>query len=157
MNILKHPARLFIYETISSRPGMGFNDLCRALEINRGTLHYHLGTLLSARKVVVMEYAGKTVYFANNARFGDPERRLLAHMKNPAQRELLKNLHAHGHLRRGDLIGLTRLSIPAAAWHLKSLSDEGIIRIVKSGREAFYSLHPEMVSGFSVLIAANIE
>jgi DNA-binding transcriptional ArsR family regulator len=153
-NILNHPSRSFIYEKISSRPGMRFNELCRTLDINRGTLHYHLDTLLSARKIVGIEYAGKTGYFANNGRFMDPERRLLTHLMNPAQRELLQNLHTHGQLRRGDLIDCTRLSAPAAAWHLKSLSEEGLVQVKKSGREAYYSLDPVIAPGFSGLIAA---
>lgn len=153
-NILNHPARTFIYEKISSSPGIHFNDLCRDLGINRGTLHHHLDALISARKIMEMEYAGKTVYFANNGRFGDPERKLLTHLKNPARRDILQILHTHGHLRRGDLIDCTRLSTAAAAWHLKSLSDEGMVRVEKSGREAYYSLHPAIVPGFSGLISA---
>lgn len=156
-NILKHPARSDIYEKIRSSPGIHFNDLCRNLGINRGTLHHHLSALLSARKIVELEYTGKTVFFANNGRFRDPERRLLAHLKNPARRELLLNLHTHGHLRRGDLIDHTQLSTSAAAWHLKSLSDEGIIQVEKSGREAYYSLHPAIASGFSELLASTVE
>ncbi|MDP3564813.1 MAG: ArsR family transcriptional regulator [Methanoregula sp.] len=143
-NILNHPARTFIYEKISSSPGIHFNDLCRDLGINRGTLHHHLYALISSRKIVEMVYAGKTVYFANNGQLGDPERKLLTHLKNPARRDLLQILHTHGQLRRGELIDYTRLSTPAAAWHLKFLSNEGIVRIEKSGREAYYSLHPDV-------------
>lgn len=156
-DLLDHPYRSMIFEKISSSPGMQFNNLCRSLGINRGTLHYHLNTLLSAQEILAKEYSGKTVYFANNEQFGDPERRLLTHLKNPARRELLQKLHAHGRLRRGDLIVHTQLSTAAAAWHLKSLSNEGIVRIEKSGREAHYSLHPEIASVFSGLIAAAVE
>ncbi|MDP3564880.1 MAG: hypothetical protein Q8R70_10365 [Methanoregula sp.] len=156
-DLLDHPYRSIIFEKISSSPGMQFNHLCRTLGINRGTLHYHLNTLLSAQEILAKEYSGKTVYFANNERFGDPERRLLTHLKNPARRELLQKLHAHGRLRRGDLIDLTQQSTASAAWHLKSLSGEGIVRIEKSGREAHYSLHPEIASVFSGLIAAAVE
>lgn len=143
-NILDHPARSVIYEKISSRPGIHFNNLCRDLGINRGTLHHHVDALISARKIVEMEYTGKTVYFSNNGLFGDPERRLLTHLMNPARRELLQNLYTHGQLRRADLIGSTPLSFPAAVWHLKSLSDEGMVQVQKSGRVVYYSLHPEI-------------
>ncbi|MCK9581281.1 MAG: hypothetical protein M0Q92_12660 [Methanoregula sp.] len=156
-DLVDHPYRSLISETIVSNPGMQFNNLCRTLDINRGTLRHHLNALLSARIIVAKEYAGKTVYFANNGRLGDTERRLLANLKSPARRELLTKLHAHGHLRRGDLIERTRLSTAAAAWHLKSLSNEGIIRIEKCGREAYYSLHPEIASRFSGLVSSTVE
>lgn len=155
-DILKLPARSFIYDKICSSPGMSFNNLCRTLGINRGTLRHHLNALISAREIVAKEYTGKTVYFADG-KFGDTERRLLMHLKNPARRDLLQKLHTDGHLRRGDLIDRTQLSTASAAWHLKSLSDEGIVRIEKSGREAYYSLHPEIASSISGLTTSAVE
>jgi DNA-binding transcriptional ArsR family regulator len=152
-----HPYRSRICETIAANPGLQFNNLCRTADINRGTLRHHLNVLLSARIIVAKEYAGKTVYFPNDGRLKDPERRLLVHLKNPARRELLTNLHNHGHLCRRDLIDRSRLSAAAAAWHLKSLSDEGMVQIEKCGREAHYSLHPDIASGFSGLAASTAD
>jgi predicted transcriptional regulator len=143
-SVLDHRNRSLIYETISANPGIHFNDLCRALEINRGTLSYHLAVLLSSGKVVGMEYAGKTVYFSRKGCFEDTERKLITHLKNPARMRLLHNLYTHGSLQRVDLIDKTRLSRAAATWHLKSLTDEGIVQVTRTGRKAYYSLHPEI-------------
>ena len=103
-DLLDNHSRSSIYEKIYDNPGIHFNDLCKTLEINRGTLSYHLAVLLSSGKVIGMEYAGKMVYFSNKGCFRDTERILLVHLKNPARRKLLENLHTHGHLRRADLI-----------------------------------------------------
>nr|WP_320161419.1 hypothetical protein [uncultured Methanoregula sp.] len=156
-DLLDQRNRSLIYANIYANPGIHFNDLCRALEINRGTMSYHLAVLLSSGKIVGMEYAGKTVYFSTKGCFEDAERKLLTHLKNPARMRLLYHLHTHGSLRRGDLIDKTRLSAAAAAWHLKSLSDERIVQIKKTGREAYYSLHPETASHMSGLMAAVSE
>lgn len=156
-DLLDHHSRSSIYEKIHDNPGIHFNDLCRTLEINRGTMSYHLALLLSSGKVIGMEYAGKMVYFSNKGCFGDTERKLLVHLKNPTRRKLLENLHTHGHLRRADLIDYADLSTAAAAWHLKFLSDEGIVQSIKSGREAYYSIHPEMGPYLSGLMAAVSE
>jgi predicted transcriptional regulator len=154
-DLLDQRNRSLIYANIYANPGIHFNDLCRALEINRGTMFYHLAVLLSSGKIAGMDYAGKTVYFTNKSCFGDTERKLLLHLKNPARMSLLQNLHTHGPLRRGDLIDKTRLSTAATAWHLKFLSDEGIVQIKKAGREAYYSIHPEMAPCLSGLMAAG--
>jgi len=153
-DLLDHRNRSLIYETISANPGIHFNDLCRALEINRGTMSYHLAVLLSSGKVVGMEYAGKTVYFSRKGCFNDTERKLLAHLKNPARMSLLYNLYTHGALQRVDLIDKTRLSRAAATWHLKSLTDEGIVQINWTGRKAYYSLPPEISPHMPGQIAA---
>ncbi len=151
-DLLDQHNRSMIYETIHTNPGLHFRDLCRSMGINRGTMSYHLAVLLSSRKVVRMEYAGKTGYFSNKCYLGDRDRKLLMDLKNPARMNLLQNLHIHGYLGRGDLIVHTGLSSSAAAWHLKSLSDEGIVQIKKIGREAYYSLHPEIAPYLTYLM-----
>jgi len=86
-DLLGHHSRSSIYKKIHDNPAIHFNDLCRTLKINRGTMSYHLAVLLLSIKVIGMEYAGKMVYFSSTGCFSDTERKLLAHLKNSTRRE----------------------------------------------------------------------
>ncbi len=153
--LLEHPNRSIIYERIVSTAGIHFNDLCRMLSINRGTLCYHLGVLTASGKIVGMNHAGKTMYFASKRCFNEPERRLVVHLNNPTRKKMLQNLHRNGCLRRTDLIECVELSAAATACHLKSLNNDGIVQIKKSGREAYYFICPDVSPYISALIAAE--
>jgi predicted transcriptional regulator len=125
---IKTEIRVRILDFIQQNPGVHFRRLARQLNINRGTLHYHL-QLLEKLGMISSGKAGKfRVYYPNfeNSReiyLGGTADKILGYLKEAGEataKEIAINLS---------------LSPSTVSYHLRNLRQRGLITLDKRGRE----------------------
>lgn len=142
--LLDHPLRERIAEFIRSRPGCHFSSLARELDINRGTLSYHLGLLTSFRVVQETKDGGLTRYYMHKTGIPELEQKILTHRNNALRSHILSLLEKEEAMPRTELKKSLNISGPALWYHMQMLVEDGIVLAdqdrEKTGRPVQYSL-----------------
>jgi predicted transcriptional regulator len=131
-----------ILETIIAHPGVKFQTLEQLTGMKEGTLKYHLRLLVMKRKIVAASIGYYEQYFENNGRYSKIEKKLILYLRNPTTRRILEILAACPDVIRKDIAESLGLAGPTVSWHMKRLSDDGIITMRKSGKAVRYTLCP---------------
>jgi predicted transcriptional regulator len=142
-NALDNDVRESIYTCIRNNPGIHFNALSRETEIKPGTMKYHLSILKLTNKIVFLETAGHTRYFENSGKYSPTEQKVLRFLRSGRERAIFEFLLKDPDMTRGDLEQRLNISGAAVSWHIRRLSDEGILVVRKIGRDARYEINPE--------------
>lgn len=119
--------RLKILDYIKKNPGVSFSVISREINVNRGTLSYHLKTLKTYHKINISEYRGRKRYFENHSKFSDDEQRILNQLKKDMPRKIIKILIKHPGASRKDISGELGISDQTVSWYMKHLREDGII------------------------------
>lgn len=135
--------RLTINTYIQKNPGCGMVEIAKELNINRGTLTYHLVMLKEAGKIKSTKNNGCVRYFENNGKFGEHEQKILLHLRNHTDRLILEILVRSPDVSRKDIAEMMCISGPSVTWHMNRLSSDQIVRVQKAGRNVRYHLSSE--------------
>lgn len=132
-DVLDHPVRQRIVETVSKQPGIHRAELARRLDLADGTVRHHLDKLVEADLVVANDDHGFVCYF----RPGDLDasiRRGLAALTTPAARKVLQALVEDPGRSNKELAGATGLSPSTVHHHVGRLRDAGLVEGRRQGR-----------------------
>lgn len=134
-NILKIGTRLKILDYIKKNPGISFGVLSKEIDINRGTLSYHLKILKLYKKIKIHD-EGKRYkkYFENHMKFDDDEMKILKYLKQDTPRRIIENLMERPGISRKDLSNVIGISGPAVTQYMEYLRADGIIKMEKEGQ-----------------------
>ena len=130
--------RVFLF--IRENPGCHLRRIKDELGISMGTLQYHLARLEEARKIVSQRHGLRKHYFLVGA-FGQEERALLQVLGNETVREILMFIGEQTSPTQTDIAQRMSISRPSVSWHMRRLSNLGIIEEVSEGRFKRYKLH----------------
>lgn len=144
-NVLDHPSRTRIYDYIVRTPGTDFTEIAKNTGISANTLRYHLAVLKWTNKVTLLQTSRNTRYFENSGRYPALEQKILKYLHNKPTRTLLQLLSEQPDMTRMQLENATGVSGPGISWQMHRLSDDGILAIRKTGRNARYELSDEAV------------
>ncbi len=134
-NILKNSIRLKILDYIKKNPGVSFSVLSEEIDINRGTLSYHLKFLKLYNKIKIHnEDKRYKKYFENHMKFNDDEMKILKYLKQDTPRRIIENLIEHPGISRKDISKVIGISAPAITQYMEYLRADGIIKIEKEGQ-----------------------
>ncbi|AKB28675.1 hypothetical protein MSSIT_1956 [Methanosarcina siciliae T4/M] len=134
--------RKFIFSFIKVNPGTCPSEIANNLEINRGTLRYHLNVLEEENLIEAHIDHGNVRYFQNNFTYGENEKLVISSLQNEMSRNIILNILYRECNTNGDLarkIGISRASMN---WHVTKLKDSGLIEEYKAGRSMIYSINP---------------
>ena len=143
--VLDNRMRLEIYSRIRDHPGTIAPVLAKDLDMNLGTVRYHIEMLQFTGKISSISNPGFIAFFENPESRSILERKLLAHMRNETKVKIFQFLkHSPDSSRQGiaDHLGL---SGPAVTWHMNQLMDDLIIVTIRDGKCIRHSLNPEAV------------
>ncbi|NMB79978.1 MAG: helix-turn-helix domain-containing protein [Methanomicrobiales archaeon] len=141
---LNHQVREGVLRFIQTHPGCHFSRLMRELVVNRGTLLYHINQLkkfgmINRRKDGVM-----TRYYPGPAGTRPAHQTMEKHWDNPVRCLILFALQSKDPIRSKDLMEQAGISGPALAYHIRLLSQDGLVIVRRdaeqAGRPAWYSL-----------------
>lgn len=134
-NILKNSPRLKILDYIKKNPGVSFSVLSKEMDVNRGTLSYHLKILKLFKKIKVHDEDERyKKYFENHMKFNDDEMKILKYLKQDTPRRIIENLVEHPGISRKDLSNVIGISGPAVTQYMEYLRADGIIKMEKEGQ-----------------------
>lgn len=134
-NILKNSTRLKILDYIKKNPGVSFGVLSNEIDVNRGTLSYHLKILKWYNKIKIYDEDRRyKKYFENNMKFNDEEMKILKYLKQDTARRIIENLIEHPGISRKDISNVIGISGPAVTQYMEYLRADGIIKMEKEGQ-----------------------
>lgn len=142
-NVLDHPERAAVYETIVARPGIDIAGIAAELGMNRETLRYHLGQLESAARIVVLRDRGIVRYYENHGRYTFLERKVLQHLWNPTAKEVLSLVAAHPGITPSEIAARLDVTSPTVRWYMQRFSSDGIVTGRHEGKYTRYAVAPE--------------
>jgi len=142
--LLDRPLRERIAEFVGSHPGCHFSAIGRGLDINRGTLSYHLSLLASFRVVQETKDGGLTRYYMHKTGIPELEQKIMTHRNNALRNHILSLLENGDTMPRTELRKSLNISSPALWYHMQMLMEDGIVLAEqdqeKTGRPVQYSL-----------------
>ena len=138
--------RLEIYSRISGNPGTTAVTLAEDLDMNLGTVRYHLVMLELMRKITSMSNPGFTAYFKNYETRSVMERKILGYIQNETKMRIFSHLQNMPDSSRQGIADHLGISGPAVTWHMKQLIDDQIIVVKHDGKYIRHALNPEAVS-----------
>ena len=139
-NILDSVSRHAVYDCIHADPGIRITELVRNTGLSRGSVNYHLALLAITGKITTLRTHGDISYFENSGKYSPAEQKVLKYLRGETERRILSTLLAAPRATRSDLEEILSLSGPTVTWHMKRLSDDGMVTIAKDGRFSFYAL-----------------
>ena len=148
MRELAHPHREMLFNIIKENPGLHFRELQRLSGLATGVLQYHL-SYLERKKLIKSVRDGKFLrYFTVfESRFKEPvDREMLSLMRRPILSKIINYLREHNKATNKELAEFLGLKPPSICFHMKILTEKGIVGKKSEGRVTYYFLHaPEEI------------
>ncbi len=141
-NALEHDVRRAAYLCIRENPGINHSSLSRRLEINVGTLRYHLATLCETGKVRSEHDHGLLRYYAS----GRVAREEEGYPLNGTRRRILGLLMQDPGMTRKEVASALDIVGASVTWHMSLLIRDGIVQSERDGRLVRYFPRRDIVS-----------
>ncbi len=136
--VLEHPVRQEILDTINAEPGIHFQQLARRVGRGRGVVGHHLEKLEHAGLVEPVHQYGYLCLFPPGA--GASDRRAAGAVKAPAAQRILKTVREKPGFTIQDLAQRLELSPSTVHGHVQRLLSAGLVEQRPDGRRK--RLHP---------------
>jgi predicted transcriptional regulator len=127
-----------ILKHINRVPGIRYRELLRLTGLPNGTLEYHLKILESIHKVTTFRRSGRrTGYYPIDV--PADESHVLEHIRNQVARQIVFFIVEHDLCTFGEVVEHINRAQSTVSWHLKRLSEAGIISISYGPENQLYS------------------
>lgn len=143
--VLELQTRRSIYDAVTRVPGVHLLRLQQELPLARGTIAHHLRQLERFGLLGSRQEGRKKVYFVQGTI--DPEDEyVLCFLRRRTSRWILIRLSENPRLTASDLSRLLHRRLPTISYHLRNLTNAGIIEPVWGGRVRYHRFRdPERV------------
>jgi predicted transcriptional regulator len=128
-----------ILNRIGRNPGIRYRELLRATGLANGTLEYHLKMLEKSNTITVERRDGRRArYFP----IGIPadETQILGYIRNDVARQIVYFILEHDLCTFREILEHTKKAPSTASWHLKRLSEAGLIMITYGQEYQLYKV-----------------
>lgn len=131
-----HPVRRRIAERVRTHPGENLQQLCEALELNRGTATYHAWILERSNVLQSHKFGRERRFFPED--FDREECEQWAALRAGRAGELAAVVLDHPGLIQKDLTGRLGIDRKVARGYLRLLDDAGLLDVAKEGNRRRY-------------------
>jgi len=142
-DVLKNPNRRVIMEYIQVYPGCTVSDISNDLQINRGTVKYHIYLLCLERKIV-RKKDGKMTYLFKNGGVQPEKKQVFGYIRNPAKREILMTILKEPGINNTRIAEKMQLDKSTVYWHLSQFLQERMVVCQWDGRNMSYQVTAEI-------------
>jgi predicted transcriptional regulator len=142
-NVLNNESRKRILDLILMNPGIDHTEISNMTGLNKQTLRYHLGILISFHKVTIVREGGSFYYFENGGAVSALERKIAIYMRNDTTRSILEIIGHTSGINQADIAGLLNITPPTVIWHIRKLIRDGIVEEERQGKTVHYALTPD--------------
>jgi predicted transcriptional regulator len=134
-----HDSKSVILEQIDRNPGIRYRELLRLTGLTNGGLEYHLKILERSYKVRIDRHDGRRPrYYPLN--ISVEESHILGYVRNDVSRQIVFFILGHDLCTFGEIVEHIEKAPSTASWHLKRLSEAGIISINYGTEYQLYSI-----------------
>ncbi len=149
--LLDHPVRASLMQTVEERPGIHYQELVRTLGKGRGVVEHHMRKLQQSGFVVSHATDGITCFFPK----GQVDRRIMAAVpaiKNTTAQKILQGVLAQPGTSQRDLASILGISPSTVNHHLSKLVEAGLVEKQRDGPTI--SLSPTGLASQSLAVIA---
>ncbi|MGA9139282.1 MAG: winged helix-turn-helix transcriptional regulator [Methanocella sp.] len=141
----KNENRRQVLRYVADNPGMTAAEAARSLDINLGTVRYHLFILALNHKVIAHNEGDKFLrYFTNAGAYSQQERSLVSLMRRDTLRRMLVVLSRRPGITGPELARELNVSTTAAHRHISELAEKGIVERTAGDDNSYaYSIKEE--------------
>lgn len=127
-------------------PGIRYGELLRVSGLTNGALEYHMKILESTNKVKVNRPVGRRArYYPLGIQTDNSH--ILGYIRNTAARQIVIFVLEHDMCAFGEIVVHMNKAPSTISWHLKRLSEAGIISITHGEAFPLYGiLRPKLVA-----------
>ncbi len=135
-----------VLNSIEKCPGIRYRELLRFSGLTNGALEYILRILEKTDRIKVERQNGKRPrYYPLNIMSNESS--ILGHIRNKSSRQIVLFMLEHKSCTFSDILKHIKKAPSTLSWHLKMLSEAGIIAIVRTYKHSAYRiLNRELVS-----------
>lgn len=144
---LELEVRKRLYDIISKSPGIHFRELQRQSKLVIGSLQYHLNYMVK-RGLIVEHKSGDYSRFYVEGELTEQEKSIMSSLRQKNMRKLVIVLLQTGKpIIHKKLTEHLDLSPSTVSWYTTRLSESGVLKQLKKGRETYFSVNdPEVVA-----------
>ncbi|MEW5936841.1 MAG: metalloregulator ArsR/SmtB family transcription factor [Candidatus Thermoplasmatota archaeon] len=129
--------RRAIYQLVARFPGIHLRDVQKRMELSMGVLEYHLNYMVKRGILSAQTDGYRRTYFVREE-VQHPDKPTLALLRQEVPRRMIVYLLLGGKRGFKDLVEEIGMSRSTTSFHLKKLTESGLVRAERSGREMVY-------------------
>lgn len=129
--------RDLILEYVKTHPGNHLRKIARDLNLGNGDLQYNLYVLEKEGSVCITRHGLYKVFFPTGV-YAPDETAILAALSTETQREILIHIIRSPSLSQNQLAKLVKLTPATVSWHMKRLTELGVVSKIRDGRHVTY-------------------
>jgi predicted transcriptional regulator len=132
-------SKALILEQVTKTPGIRYRELLRQTGLANGTLEYHLKMLEKLYRVKVERHEGRRArYYPIN--FSADETHIIGYVRNNVARQIVYFILRHHLCTFGEIVDHVKKAPSTVSWHLKRLSEAGIVSVRYGQEYHLYSI-----------------
>ncbi len=136
--VLGHPRREQLYARILQEPGISLQDLGQATGLSRTAVVHHL-RLLEQQHLVISRRVGRSRhYYENGGRYGHDQKEAYAILRNDRSKAVAEFIRSHPGTMQKSLCEALSIPPSIAHWHVRRLSEGGLVETIRQGRAVAY-------------------
>ena len=139
--ILKLSTRRKVYKIVLRYAGSHFREIERKCKLPHGVVKYHLDYMSRHNVIRQQKIENNVRYFPKNLK--DDEKKLLGLLRSTTTRQIIIFIDSKKQVSNKEIVEFVNLSAPTISWHIKRLTENGIIKSTGSGNKIKYSLNVE--------------
>lgn len=132
---LESATRKRIYDIVCARAGAGVAEAALKGGVSYSTATYHLDRLVEAGMIVASSEGAKLRYYKNGG-FNEADRKLVPLLENAEVMRILGLIRENPGTYRAALADALNVTTTTINWHLKRLTQAGLVREERKGRSA---------------------
>lgn len=142
--LLEHPVRQQLFDTISGQPGIHASELAREVGIGWGTVSHHLQKLEKGRMIATRKVNNQRCYFQNGGSVGSTDMEVVSAVKGDKAGLIAQFVHHHPMTSQKQMCEGLDISPALASFHVKKLVNLGVLERVRHGKASLLTTSQAM-------------
>ena len=144
------PKRTRIFRFIRAHPGCHLREIKRELNLAMGVIQYHLYGLEREQEIISRRRGLRKRFYTTNA-FGDRQLEILDTLSQETERDILLFLIQNPDASQKELSDYVRISPASINWHMRRLSDIGLVETKHEGVNVQYLIRDDRAEILALL------
>ncbi|NPE27832.1 winged helix-turn-helix transcriptional regulator [Methanococcoides sp. SA1] len=145
-----------VFDHIVSNPGCSVADISHGLELNRGTVKYHLKKLRNEHKIILSDHGSSPRFFQNSSVCSKQTQIIAPFLQDENQKRILLMIRDKPGITNNEISEELSITNSTVSYHLRKMITNELLQAEKDGRYRRYSLDPRMGSELETVIHAEI-
>ncbi|MGB1585838.1 MAG: winged helix-turn-helix transcriptional regulator [Thermoplasmatota archaeon] len=134
-DLLEHPLRGQIFDTIKGNPGIHASQLARELDVGWGTITHHLDKLQKGKLVTTRKVNNQKCFFEQGGMVSRQDMAIASALKGDTAAGIAEFVGTHPMTSQKQMAEALDISPALASFHVKKLVNLGVLEKFRHGKE----------------------